>query len=66
MQLVKLIIQGRGKLSYLTGSTSSSNVLSANYDTWEVENAIVMAWLVNAVEPHIGGTFLFYNTAKEI
>ncbi|KAG8368955.1 hypothetical protein BUALT_Bualt15G0100100 [Buddleja alternifolia] len=39
---------------------------SVSYNTWEVENSIVMAWLINLMEPNIGGLYLFYNTAKEI
>lgn len=33
---------------------------------WEAENSIVMAWLVNSMEPRIERTYLFYKTTQEI
>ena len=42
------------------------SVLLVTYGIWEAENSIVMAWLVNSMEPKIGRTYLFYKTTQEI
>ena len=39
---------------------------STTYSTWEAENSIVMAWLINSMEPKIGRLYLFYQTTKDI
>ena len=65
-QLVMLVIKGRGKFGYLTGSIPTPPCTAANYGLWEVENSTIMAWLINSIEPKIGRTYLFYKTPKEI
>lgn len=65
-QSVMLVIRGRGKAGYLTGSVTAPPSTSPTFSTWEAENSIVMAWLINSMEPSIGRTYLFYKTAKEI
>lgn len=65
-QSVKLVIKGKGKFGYLSGDISSPPKDTIEYQRWEAENSIIMAWLINSMEPKIGGTCLFYQTAKEI
>lgn len=65
-QSVILVIRGRGKVGYLTGAITPHLDTAPTYSTWEAENSIVMAWLINSMEPSIGRTYLFYKTAKEI
>ncbi|KAL7593058.1 hypothetical protein Lser_V15G32577 [Lactuca serriola] len=65
-QSVLLVIRGKGKTGYLTGETEAPNKKDAHYKIWEAENSIVMAWLVNSMNPNIGRTYLYYNTAHEI
>jgi len=65
-QSVILVVKGRGKVGYLTGAITAPPDTAPNYNTWEAENSIVMAWLINSMEPRIGRTYLFYKTAKEI
>jgi len=65
-QLVMLVIKGKGKVGYLTGEIVRPNIESTKYRLREAKNAIVMAWLVNSMEPKGGRTYLFYKTASEI
>ena len=65
-QYVILVNRGRGKVGYLTGAITPPSDTTPNYSTWEAENLIVMAWLINSMEPSIGRTYLFYKTTKEI
>ncbi|GMJ04700.1 hypothetical protein HRI_004139200 [Hibiscus trionum] len=37
----------------------------SSYATWELNNSMVMAWLINSMEGHISRTYLFFKTAKE-
>jgi len=52
-----LVIKGREKSSYLTGSIPTPPCTAANYGLWEVENSTIMAWLINSIEPKIGRTY---------
>lgn len=65
-QSVLLVVIGKGKEGYLTSDVARSSTESAGSSIWEAENAIVMAWLVNSMEPKISRTYLFYKTACEI
>jgi len=53
-------------MGYLTGGISKPDPEAANYEAWDAENFIVMAWLINSMELKIGRTYLFYKTAKEV
>ncbi|XP_050204868.1 uncharacterized protein LOC126654907 [Mercurialis annua] len=65
-QSILLVMKGRGKMGYLTGVNTAPPLESAKYSTWEAENSIVMAWLINSMDQRIGRLYLFYQTAKEI
>ena len=34
--------------------------------TWDAENSMVMAWLVNAIDEEISANYVCYSTAKEL
>ena len=36
------------------------------FHSWEAENFMVLAWLVNSMEPNINQTHLFLSIAKEM
>lgn len=66
-QSVKLVIDGKGKLGYLTGDTkkpASTDVV--RLQRWKSENSLVTAWLVNSMVPSIRRTYLFLPTAKDV
>lgn len=63
---VQMVIRGRGKLGYLLGQKQRPDENDPAFQTWDAENSIVMAWLVNSMEPNIGQTYLFYQTAAEL
>ena len=65
-QSVLLVVKRKGKVGYLTGGTSMPDHEAANYEIWDAKNSIVMAWLINSMEPKIGRTYLFYKTTKEV
>ncbi|KAH9796154.1 retrovirus-related pol polyprotein from transposon RE1 [Citrus sinensis] len=63
---VQMVIRGRGKLGYLLGQKQRPDENDPAFQTWDAENSIVMAWLVNSMEPNIGQTYLFYQTTAEL
>ena len=60
----EVVICSIGKLGFLTGDTKAPNKNDPTYSTWVAENSIVMAWLINSMEPKIGKIFMFLQTAK--
>ncbi|KAH0641070.1 hypothetical protein KY290_036685 [Solanum tuberosum] len=52
-QSVKLAIDGRGKLGHLTGETKKPGVGDPKMNSWRSENSLVIAWLINSMEPAI-------------
>ena len=59
-------MKGKGKVGYLNGGIPNPAPEATDYDAWDAENSLVMAWLINSMEPKIGRTYLFYKTAKEV
>lgn len=64
-QSIRLIIDGKEKLGYLTKAakkpTDTSHLLK-----WQSENSMVIAWLVNSMLPSIGKTYLFLPTSNDV
>ena len=66
-QSIKLVIEGKGKLGYLTGETTKpTSSARAALQKWRSENLMVTAWLVNSMKPVIGRTYLFLLTARDV
>ena len=65
-QSVKLAIDGRGKLGYLTGEIKKPAANDPGFLTWRSENSLVMAWLLNSMEALIAKPNLFLPTAKDV
>ena len=63
---VQMVIRGRGKIGYLDGSTKKPDPTDPTYITWDTQNALVMSWLINSMEEHIGSLYLVHTTAKVI
>ena len=63
-QSVKLAVKGRAKFGYLMDSVKEPAETNPNFQTWTIENAVVMAWLLNSIEPTIAKTYLFLSTVE--
>ena len=37
-----------------------------SYATWDAENSMIMAWLVNSIEEEISSNYICYPTAKAL
>ncbi|KAL5574355.1 hypothetical protein UlMin_023952 [Ulmus minor] len=65
-QSVFIYIYGRGKDEYLTGEVYIPAATEPKYQTWKIENHMVMSWLINSMTTEVGENFLLYKIAKEI
>ena len=65
-QSAKIVICGRGKLGYITGDLPAPSLDDPSYKVWQAENSIVLAWLINSMDPKISRKYLFFKTAKEV
>ena len=63
-QLIRTILKGKGKLSYLTGIGPAEG--DPTFTAWDEEDSMIMAWLWNSMIPKISDTCMFLSTAKEI
>ncbi|XP_022848803.1 uncharacterized protein LOC111371127 [Olea europaea var. sylvestris] len=61
-----MVIRGRGRLGYVTGTTIKPDESDPTYATWDAQNSMVMAWIVNSMEEDIRESYLYYSTTKEL
>lgn len=62
--LVRTILNGKGKISHLLGTGPGSN--DPDFNAWDEEDSMIMAWLWNSMSPEISDTCMFLPTAKDI
>ncbi|KAK0598581.1 hypothetical protein LWI29_036055 [Acer saccharum] len=48
------------------GELPAPPLTDPTYKTWLAENSIVLAWLINSMEPKISRRYLYFKTAKEV
>ncbi|KAK5846636.1 hypothetical protein PVK06_002931 [Gossypium arboreum] len=65
-QSVLMVIRGRGELGYINGKIPRPTIADPTYATWELNNSIIMAWLINSMKGHISRTYLFFKTVKDM
>ena len=61
-----LSLRSRGKLGYVTGTITAPPSTDPGYGKWDIENSLVMNWLVHSMVPSIGEGFLNLATAKNV
>ena len=60
------VIRGRGKICFIDGTVQEPALTDPSYSSWDTDNALVMAWLINSMEEHIGSLYLVHNMTKAI
>lgn len=66
MRSVKIYLQGKGKKGYIIGDSKYPKKEDSNLGKWQLENNLVMSWLLNTMTNEIGENFMYYNTAKDM
>ncbi|KAM6577352.1 hypothetical protein CsatB_029189 [Cannabis sativa] len=54
------------KMGYLTSEKKKPTGEDLTYETWDVENSIVLVWLVNSLEEEISSYYMCYFTTNEL
>ena len=65
-QTVMIFISGRGKFEYITSEISAPTKTDPGFKAWNIDNMMVMSWLLNTMEAHISQNFLFHKIAKSL
>ncbi|XP_075498838.1 uncharacterized protein LOC142537165 [Primulina tabacum] len=63
---VQMVIRGKRKFGYLDGSIPSPPVEDPSFASWDIQNSLVMSWLIHSMENRIGELYLMYGTASAI
>ena len=63
---VQMVIRGKGKIGFIDGATKRPDPTDPTYAAWDTQNALVMSWLINSMEEHIGSLYLVHSTPKVI
>lgn len=64
-RFIAKVIRGKGKISFIDGSSHHPLVNDSLYSTWDSINLMVVAWIIHSEEDSVAETYLFYCTAKK-
>lgn len=62
----RLYLLRKSKLGYINGKISSPLLSDPSYEEWEVNDKIVMSWLLDSMDSSIAEGFILLNMAKEV
>ena len=63
-QLVRTVLKGKGKISYLMGTGPKPG--DPYFEVWDEEDSMIIVWLWNSITSEISDTRMFLATAKDI
>ena len=61
-----MVIRGKGKFGFIDGSIPQPLPTDPSFFDWDIQNSMVMAWLINSMDDNIAEIYLLYPTAKAI
>ena len=53
-------------MGYLTSETKALKSTDPAYATWDIENSMVMTWLVKSMEEDLNSNYMCYSKAQEL
>ncbi|CAJ2666494.1 unnamed protein product [Trifolium pratense] len=65
-QTVRLVLDGKGKLGFLTGAFAEPAQGDPLHQQWKSENSMIIVWLVSTMETGIGKPYMFLPSAKDV
>jgi len=65
-QSTTLYLQSRSKFEYVDGTIETPSRTDPDFKKWQVNNSLVMSWLVHSMEPELADFFLSMETARDI
>lgn len=63
---MKTALRAKVKLSFVDGSIKKPARNSTDFSSWEKADFMVMAWIINAIDPNLHGSISHASTAHEI
>ena len=63
---MQMLIRGKGKFGLIDGSIPQPEKTDPSYPAWEIQNSLVMTWLIQSMESQVAEIYLLYPTAKAI
>ena len=63
-RLVKLALKGKQKLQYLSEDPPAKD--DKKFHTWDVEDTVIMTWLLNSMQIGVSQNFMFLESSKQI
>lgn len=66
LRTMKTVMRAKVKLGFFDGSIKKLARNSANFSNWEKADSMVMAWIINAIDPNLHGSISHASTAREI
>lgn len=63
---MKTALRAKMKLGFINGSIKEPTLKSRDYLNWEKADSMVMAWIINVVDPSLHGSILHASTARDI
>ena len=65
-QSARMYITGLRLISHVNGTVMYPSEEDPKYNDWGADNALVMTWLLQSMQPQISKGFLFVKTVKEL
>ena len=61
-----MVICGKWKIGYLDGTICKLSGDDPSYSWWDIQNSMVMTWLMHSIKEKINDTNLFYSIVEGI
>ena len=65
-QSTKISLMGKGKFKYVNSTLLASAATDPTYEAWEIQNSLVMSWLLHSMQPEISRTYFLLLTTRDI
>lgn len=66
LQTIKIALRAKVKLRFADGSIKKPARIYANLTNWEKADSMVMAWIINVIDPNMHGSISHASTSREI
>ncbi|GMP69233.1 hypothetical protein CsSME_00028568 [Camellia sinensis var. sinensis] len=53
-------------MGYVDGRIQAPSTTDSSYDQWEINNSLIMSWLIHSMVPELGEGYLSMETAQDI
>lgn len=68
-RLITLALSGLGKVDYINGEIkppTETEITSSKYQEWQMNDSLVLSWILHSIEPSISELFIYSETALDL